>query len=235
MQQVSCGSAGNCVAAGVYLVAAEHPRPFVSEQKTGIWGKAHAIPGIAALSGGRGAAADFVSCPSAGNCTVAGKAFHDQATNNPHAFVADQRGGTWGQAHVIPGEDTLGPTEATAVSCVSAGNCGVTGNYTDTASNQQVLVADETSGTWGQAQALPGLEALNASGHAEAAAISCRAPGNCATGGTFSGVSDGGAITESYVTHNARVAGILRCRCSAAALRSTGATSPHSAPYPAGR
>jgi hypothetical protein len=254
VQQVSCGSAGNCVAAGVYLVAPEHPRPFVSEQKTGIWGKAHAIPGIAALSGGRGAAADFVSCRSAGNCTVAGSytdasgnlqwftadetngawqhalaipglaklatafgttvkslscasgrncavagLYHDQATNNPHAFVADESGGTWGQAHVIPGEDTLGPTEATAVSCASAGNCGVTGNYTDTAGNQQVFVADETSGTWGQAQALPGLEALNASGHAEAAAISCRAPGNCATGGTFSGVSDVGAITESYV------------------------------------
>jgi hypothetical protein len=198
VQQVSCGSAGNCVAAGVCLVAPEHPRPFVSEQKSGIWGQAHAIPGIAALSRGRGAAADFASCPSAGNCTVAGL-YHDQATNNPHAFVADESGGMWGQAHVIPGEDTLGPTEATAVSCASAGNCGVTGNYTDTAGNQQVFVADETSGTWGQAQALPGLEALNASGHAEAAAISCRAPGNCATGGTFSGVSDGGAITESYV------------------------------------
>jgi len=310
VQQVSCGSAGNCVAAGLYLVAPEHPHPFVSEQKNGIWGKAHAIPGIAALSGGRGAAADFASCPSTGNCTVAGSytdasgnlqwfaadeqngawqhalaipglaklatafgttvnslscasagncavagfyrtsdggehafvadeknatwqramevpgiralnpdgdaqaesvscatagnctvagLYHDQATNNPHAFVADESGGTWGQGHVIPGEDTLGPTEATAVSCSSAGNCGVTGNYTDTVGNQQVFVADETSGTWGQAQPLPGLEALSASGHAEAAAISCRAPGNCATGGTFSGVSDGGAITESYV------------------------------------
>jgi hypothetical protein len=80
-----------------------------------------------------------------------------------------------------------------------AGNCGVTGNYTDAATSQQVFVADETGGTWGQAQALPGLQALNLSGHAEAAAISCRPPGNCATGGTFSGLFDGGAITESYV------------------------------------
>jgi hypothetical protein len=113
--------------------------------------------------------------------------------------VADESGGTWGQAHLIPGADTLVPTDATAVSCAPAGNCGVTGNFTDAATNQQVFVADETGGTWGQAQALPGLEALNLSGHAETVAISCRAPGNCSTGGTFSGLFDGALNTESYV------------------------------------
>lgn len=54
------------------------------------------------------AQAEAVSCATAGHCTVAGL-YHDQATNNPHAFVADESGGTWGQAHVIPGADTMGP------------------------------------------------------------------------------------------------------------------------------
>src|SRR5215467_6484923 len=50
VHQVSCGSAGNCVAAGSY-VAGGHAHPFVAEEKIGIWGKAHAIPGVAVLSG----------------------------------------------------------------------------------------------------------------------------------------------------------------------------------------
>jgi hypothetical protein len=121
-----------------------------------------------------------VSCATPGNCTVAGL-YHDQVTNNPHAFVADESGGTWGQA-----------------------------------------------------QALPGLEVLNASGHAEAAAISCRAPGNCATGGTFSGVSDGGAITESYVADERQGGWDLAVQVFGGRSPFNGATSPHSAPYPAG-
>src|SRR5215472_12989291 len=71
VHQLSCGSAGNCVAAGSY-VAGGHAHPFVSEEKNGTWGKAHAIPGVGVLSGGRGAAAHFVSCASAGNCAVVG-------------------------------------------------------------------------------------------------------------------------------------------------------------------
>src|SRR5215472_5993782 len=71
VHQVSCGSAGNCVAAGSYG-AGGHAHPFVSEEKNGTWGKAHAIPGIGVLSGGRGASAHFVSCASAGNCAVVG-------------------------------------------------------------------------------------------------------------------------------------------------------------------
>jgi len=38
VHQVSCGSAGNCVAVGSY-VAGGHAHPFVSEENNGTWGK----------------------------------------------------------------------------------------------------------------------------------------------------------------------------------------------------
>jgi hypothetical protein len=200
VNSLSCASAGNCAVAGVYRTSDGGEHAFVADENSGSWRRAiEEVPGIRALNPDGAAQAEAVSCAAAGHCTVAGL-YHDQAVNNPHAFVADENGGTWGQARVIPGEDTLGPSEATAVSCASPGNCGVTGDYTDTAANQQAFVAGETGGTWGQAQPLPGLEALNLSGHAEAVAISCRAPGNCSTGGTFSGLGDGGGpSTEAYV------------------------------------
>src|SRR5262249_51321433 len=148
------------------------------------WQRAIEVPGIRALNSDSGAEADAVSCASAGNCAVAGS-YNDPVTNNLHALVHDESGGTWRQGHAVPGAHPPSPGEASAVSCAWAGNCAVTGDYADSAFNQQVFVADETSGTWGQAQALPGLAAQNVSGHAEAVAISCPAPGNCATGGTF--------------------------------------------------
>jgi hypothetical protein len=67
VQQVSCGSAGNCVAAGVYLVAPEHPRPFVSDETNGAWQHALAIPGLAKLATAFGTTVNSLSCASAGN------------------------------------------------------------------------------------------------------------------------------------------------------------------------
>src|SRR5215472_4194396 len=199
VNSLSCASAGNCAVAGSYRTTDNASHAFVADEKNLTWQRAIEVPGIRALNSDSGAEADAVSCATAGNCAVAGS-YNDPVTNNLHAFVDDESGGTWGQGHAVPGADALGPGEATAVSCASAGNCAVTGDYTDSAFSQQVFVADETGGTWGQAQALPGLAAQNVSGHAEPVAISCPAPGNCATGGTFSGVFNGTTPdTEAYV------------------------------------
>ena len=198
VNSLSCASAGNCAVAGSYRTTDNASHAFVADEKNFTWQRAIEVPGIRALNSDSGAEADAVSCASAGNCAVAGS-YNDPVTNNLHAFVDDESGGTWGQGHAVPGADTLGPGEATAVSCASAGNCAVTGDYTDSAFSQQVFVADETGGTWGPAQALPGLAAQNVSGHAEAVAISCPAPGNCATGGTFSGLFNLTPDTEAYV------------------------------------
>ena len=43
----------------------------------------------------------------------------------------------------------------------------------------------QTGGTWGAAQPVPGLRALNAGGRARINAVSCGAAGHCAAGGFY--------------------------------------------------
>src|SRR5215469_7805430 len=45
--------------------------------------------------------------------------------------------------------------------------------------------AAASGGSWGMAQEVPGLAALNAGGHAEVTAVSCASAGNCAAGGWY--------------------------------------------------
>lgn len=69
---VSCSSAGNCGAGGLYEVRGAHGGPaaptqgLVVAERNGVWGKATAIPGLAGLNTGQ-AAVQLMSCRSAGS------------------------------------------------------------------------------------------------------------------------------------------------------------------------
>jgi len=63
---VSCASAGNCAAGGVYRDRRGHQQGFVASQRHGRWGTAIEVPGL----GNAGVLS--VSCASAGNCAAAG-------------------------------------------------------------------------------------------------------------------------------------------------------------------
>jgi len=67
---ISCATAGNCTAAGFYY--GSHGPVFVAEETNGSWGDAIAVPGVASLDGGGGAAVNSVSCGAAGVCVVGG-------------------------------------------------------------------------------------------------------------------------------------------------------------------
>ena len=66
---VSCGSAGNCAAAGPYD---DLSGGFVATEKNGRWGKAIAVPGLAALNTTNDAQVYSVSCGAAGSCAAGG-------------------------------------------------------------------------------------------------------------------------------------------------------------------
>jgi hypothetical protein len=187
VNQVSCASPGNCAAVGVYTDAARHQQVFVASEKNGTWNNALEVPGLAALNKGGGAGASGVSCASAGNCAAAG--IYLDAQGHQHAFVADERNGTWQKAHAIPGIGKLDPggtSSATTVSCASPGNCAVGGFYeTNVDTTDQAFVADEKNGTWGPAIEVPGTGALNGAGRAEVLSISCPSAGNCTAGGFY--------------------------------------------------
>jgi hypothetical protein len=73
IDSVSCASAGNCGAAGIYRDGIGRTQVFVANQTNGTWGKAIEVPGIQALN--VGGVADFItlSCASPGNCSASGE------------------------------------------------------------------------------------------------------------------------------------------------------------------
>jgi hypothetical protein len=188
---VSCPSAGNCSAGGSYTTAAPVTQAFVIDETGGTWGKARVVPGSAALNKHGLAQINAVSCPSAGNCSAGG--FYLDASFDTQAFVVSESGGTWGSAEEIPGSAALDRhapgAVADSVSCGAPGDCSATGSYTDSAGAQQAFVADQSAGTWGSAEEVPGTGALNGGGQASAQSVSCAASGLCNAVGQYQNVN----------------------------------------------
>ena len=154
---------------------------MVSETK-GHWGKAIAVPGLAALNTGKDEELTSVSCsPGGKNCTAGG-----EVLVSPHgieAFAVTEKNGKWGQATPLPGLDPSKFAKLTTLQCPSAGNCSAGGKFV-VAPNEAGWVISEKNGRWGKAIEVPGPAAL-AGGDAEVDEMSCPSNGNCAAGGSY--------------------------------------------------
>ena len=183
---VSCASAGDCSADGFYTDGSQSLQAFVVNEKRGLWGNAEEVLGQSALGPGAPGNLSEVSCGSAGNCATGGVFY--PASGQPQAIVVTEQHGTWGKAKEVPGSGALnqgGSAAVNSVSCASAGNCSAGGFYLDGSQHLQAFTVDETSGTWGTAQEVPGSAALNAGGSAEVESVSCASAGNCSAIGTY--------------------------------------------------
>jgi hypothetical protein len=198
---LSCDGPGDCVAAGSATYPPQPPSPngpaveAVAEEKRGVWGEASMTPGLASL-----AAAQFdttitvtaVSCGSPGNCAVGGYYMPYSAVPIVwYAFLATERNGRWGNAEDVPGLEALDngdQDQITAISCTAAGDCTAAGFVTlefltdADGGEQDGFVIDEKNGRWGNARLVPGIT-IKPGEIAQALALSCASPGNCAAGG----------------------------------------------------
>ena len=194
---VSCASAGNCAAGGVYTDTSGHAQAYVASEVNGTWHAAIEVPGTAALNQGGDAQVYSVSCASAGNCAAGG--WYTDSSGKRQAFVAGEVNGTWHTAREMPGTAALnsgGSATVISVSCASAGNCAAGGAYTDNSGSDQAFVASEVSGTWHTAREMPGTAALNSGGEAVVSSVSCASAGNCAAGGYY---LDNSGHAQAYV------------------------------------
>src|SRR5512146_956023 len=191
VESLSCGSAGNCVAAGYYLNAAGDKQPFVADEKNGTWGNAQPVAGAVGIGRSVQGEVTAVSCASAGNCAATGTVSFAESTGpdgDPQSnlagfFVVDERTGGWGTAASgVTGAIALGvgDFQPRAISCAPAapGNCAVGGNFTDDF-GEQAFVMDEVNGTWGHWEEIPGTAELNTRGSAGVFSISCGGAGRC--------------------------------------------------------
>jgi hypothetical protein len=186
---VSCARPGNCGAGGAYTDSSGNGQGFVVNEKAGVWGRAEVVPGLAALNVGGGAGVTSVSCTQPGACSAGGSYIDSSGFQSGlQAFVVSEKHGVWGQAEEVPGLgalNTTGHAEVTSVSCARPGECSAVGHYRDSSFAQQGFVVSETHGVWGQAEAVPGLAALNTGQVADVTSVSCARPGDCSAGGNY--------------------------------------------------
>jgi hypothetical protein len=199
IESVSCASAGNCGAGGVYKDAAGHEQAFVVSETRGSWGTAKEVRGTASLNAGGYGGIFSVSCASAGNCSAGGD--YLDASGHEQVFVVSESGGTWGTAKEVPGTAALnagGYANMDALSCASVGNCSAGGLYKNASGHGQAFIVSQTGGTWGTAEEVPGTVALNKGKQAELQSVSCAPAGNCSAGGFY---TDAGGRAQAFVVH----------------------------------
>ena len=198
---VDCVFAGNCVAGGFYADSAAHDQAWLAVQRNGKWGKAFEVPGTAALNAGGNASVVSVSCPSAGNCAATGG--YEASGGALDVWVASEHRGHWGKATAVRNFPQLNvgrDGEVQAISCAAAGDCALGGDYLDVNDQFQAFLATEAGGHWAKAAKVPGIGSLNAGGHSEVEAVSCRRAGYCTATGLSkrsATVYTAFAITES--------------------------------------
>jgi hypothetical protein len=185
---VSCPSAGNCSASGYYRQASHEKQAFVVNESSGVWGTAVKVPNITTLNVYPSAASgDFISCGSAGNCTVGGYYGYTYG-GGEDAFLASESGGTWSNAFEVAGTapvDSTGSSQVNSISCTGTGECVAGGVMNDVSGDQSAFIATQAGGVWGSAVIVNGTAALNAGGVGNDEAVSCSSTGNCSTGGYY--------------------------------------------------
>jgi LPXTG-motif cell wall-anchored protein len=203
---ISCASAGNCVAVGYYQDSNGGTQAFVISQTNGVWGESQlGVP--LATNIGQTAALQSVDCSTAGNCIAGGYygdgtdfTTEDGAGGRTQAFTISQVDGVWGSPRMVfsQTEAALYTSSTNSVSCSSAGNCVAGGNHLDSAGDLQAFVATQTNGVWGNWQLAVPL-AVNAGNQASTNSVSCSSDGGCLAGGYYADVAGSSqAFLTSY-------------------------------------
>jgi hypothetical protein len=179
---VSCATRGYCTAAGSYTDSGSHQQGFVAVERSGVWGKAIEVPGLAALNKGGNAEVSAVSCAAPGYCAAGGR--YSDASGD-QAFVVSELNGRWGTARQVAANLSTGPGEdafVDTVSCGSPGNC-LAGGQGGNGSENEAFVVSEVNGTWAAARAIAGTQ--SSTGGAQVTSVSCTSAGNCVAGGQY--------------------------------------------------
>jgi hypothetical protein len=200
---VSCGRTGSCMAGGSFIADGPFSHALLVSEANGRWSAGREVPGLDAINHGSDEV-DSVSCAAAGNCLAAGG--YVDASGNSQVFVAQEKGGKWGDAQLLPGLaflNTRGLAFARSASCAAPGDCVVVGSYLGNGGFTQAYEAEESGGTWTGAQPVNGVPSLN-TGNSHATAVSCAAPGDCAVAGTYTAtLPDSSRREQAFVADEA--------------------------------
>jgi hypothetical protein len=190
---VSCAAPGDCAVAGAYEPgkASDLNDPiegFVAYESGGKWEKAIPVPGLSSLNVGGLVEVTALSCPSIGDCVVAGdytavKA-ETKGLKGQQAFVDTEINGTWGKATEVPGIAKLsarGFSQLDSLSCPSARHCVAVGGYLASGGGydpDRAFMTAWSGGAWSVAEPVGGMTNLDV--------LTCTRVGDCIAGGSDS-------------------------------------------------
>jgi hypothetical protein len=147
LNQVSCASAGNCIAVGVYEDSSGRGQGLLLTETSGTWA-AGVEPSLPANAGTNpNAQVESVSCASAGNCTAVGG--YDIGGASSRGLLLTETSGRWAtgvEASLPANAGTTEQASVGSVSCTSAGNCTAVGVYRPSKGSAGLLLT-ETSGS----------------------------------------------------------------------------------------
>ena len=204
---VFCTGPGDCVATLVYG-AGVSSRAMIVTETGGAWRSATKIA-LPPPDARRDAVLRSVACAAAGDCVAVGQ-FSSGAADVDSPILATEQGGRWGHAVAIAppagtsASSALGGAYLRAVACPAAGSCTAIGSYRDARYNSRPFAITQTRGAWGPATPLPlpsdALPPARGFGIAEAYALACTHPEDCAVVGTYTVRSrDSEALVETEI------------------------------------
>jgi hypothetical protein len=198
ISSVACSAASSCVAFGEYRDESTGTvEAMVATETGGTWGRASQIALPANAGNEPKSGLDSVVCAASGPCVAVG-AYTDEHGNR-EAMVATETSGLWGQASEItspmnaasnPQVEFSSISYAGSIACPASGSCVIAGEYKDS-SETKLMVAEETSGVWGQASEIkPPANAEIGAPQAAGARIACTGVGSCVVIGSY--IKEGG-------------------------------------------
>jgi hypothetical protein len=189
LTQVSCWSAGNCVAVGSYIDANNVSHDIMVPEIAGSWKSAESVglPGNA--SAFAGAQFNEVACTSSGACLAAGT--YNTITGAVQPIVALGSVGSWNRALEV--NLPLGAPNPEALlfgfngaSCSTPGNCAVVGQYVDNTGRHQGFLDNVVNGNVQRAQVLRlPAGAVQAGPNGGVVSVSCPGVGTCVAGAAY--------------------------------------------------
>jgi PASTA domain len=206
LQSISCVSAGDCNAVGLYPIGSGASEGLLLTEKAGSWetGVEAVLPANAAATN-QGADLASVSCTSVGNCSAVGT--YLDSSGAWEGLLLTETAGSWarGVEAVLPANaaTTTQHVLLHSVSCGSAGNCSAVGSYV-AGSSVEGLSLNETAGSWARGvEAVLPANAVATNQEAYLNSVSCGSAGNCSAVGSYETSTDdreGLLLTETAGT-----------------------------------
>jgi hypothetical protein len=199
LRSIACQATGPCVAFGGYTDSSGAGQVMVAEETAGSWGPASELALPANAASNPYAYPDFSpACPASGSCVAVGG--YLTTGGQEEAMTATESGGSWGQASEIalPANAASNRGDALrSIACQATASCVAVGYYRDSSGNTQMMITEETGGSWGRASeiALPANAESNP-GEVYIGAVECPASWSCTV---FAAYRSGGRLQDMEV------------------------------------